>query len=470
MTTSRRTFLSLTGGGAAATWLGCGQGSAPDVGARKPNVVMIMSDDLGYEAIQAYGGTSYATPRIDELAATGMRFEHAYAQPLCTPTRIQLMTGQYNYRNWLAFGIMPPNEHTFGHQMQAAGYKTCISGKWQLTSYNPPSFEPEFRGLGMKPEDAGFDEWFLWHAGETEVKGSRYGEPTVLDNGTPVANTDEEYGPDLYVDYINGFMERNRDEPFFVYYPMALTHGPFNPTPGSEEWDAGDRLENDPKFFGDMVEHMDTAVGRVIDKIDELGLREDTIIIFYSDNGSPLETSSMMGDLEIAGGKGAPTDAGTRVPLVVNWKGTTVPGQVVDDLADSTDLYATILDIGGAEGPTGQPVDGVSLLPLIRGEEGSWSKDVIVCWHDPRPGAMKESFTHLDLWARDQRFKLYDDGRLYDVPSDVLEQHPFSVGEGSAQAEAARVKLRASLDEIPAHRRDPEWDPYTGFERMMAEQ
>ena len=469
MTTSRRRFLSATGGGLAATWLACGNQDAPQAPTRKPNVVMIMADDLGYDAIQAYGGTSYATPRIDELAATGMRFEHAYAQPLCTPTRIQLMTGQYNYRNWLAFGIMPPNERTFGHQMQEAGYKTCISGKWQLTSYNPPEFEPEFRGLGMKPEDAGFDEWFLWHAGDTEVKGSRYPDPVVLDNGEPVGDTEGKYGPDLYVDYINGFMERNRDDPFFVYYPMALTHGPFNPAPASEEWTDGDRFESDPKHFGSMVEHMDLAIGRVVDKIDELGLREDTIILFYSDNGSPRETSSMMGDLEIAGGKGAPTDAGTRVPLVINWKGVTAGGQVLDDLVDSTDLYATVLDIGGAQSPDGQPVDGVSLLPLIQGEGGS-TKDVIVCWHDPRPGAMKEAFTHLDLWVRDKRFKLYDDGRLYDVPADVLEEHPLAAGEGPPEAEEARLKLRAALDEIPAHRRDPQWDPYTGFERMMAEQ
>ena len=467
MSPSRRRFIEATAAGLAASWMGCGGSDQPETARRKPNVVLIVSDDLGYEAIGAYGGTSYDTPRVDELAATGMRFTNAYAQPLCTPTRLQLMTGEYNYRNWLGFGIMRPDERTFGHQMQEAGYNTCISGKWQFYSYNPPDFEPEFRGLGMKPEQAGFDEWFLWHAGETEDKGSRYGDPTIEENGRLVPDTKGKYGPDLYVDYINGFMERNKDEAFFVYYPMALTHDPFNPTPRSADWAEGDRLKNDTKYFPDMVEYMDYCIGRVVDKLDELGLRENTLVIYYSDNGSPRPTTSMLGDTAIPGGKGAPTDAGTRVPLVINWPGHVPPGRVVDELADSTDLYATVLDAGGATAPEGQPVDGVSLMPLIRGESDH-AKDVIICWHDPRPGAMKEAFTHLDLWARDKRFKLYEDGRLYDVPADVLEEHPIAAGEGSAEAEAARVKLQAALDEIPANRKGPQWDPYEGFREMMA--
>ena len=150
----------------------------------RPNIVLIMADDLGYETLGCYGGTSYKTPHLDALAKEGVRFTQAYAQPLCTPTPVQLMTGQYNHRNWRAFGILGPEEKTFGHMMRAAGYKTCISGKWQLYSYNPPDFEPEWRGKGMLAENAGFDEYFLWHAGHTEDKGSRYADPVVLDNGT----------------------------------------------------------------------------------------------------------------------------------------------------------------------------------------------------------------------------------------------------------------------------------------------
>ncbi|MEZ5394561.1 MAG: sulfatase-like hydrolase/transferase [Bryobacterales bacterium] len=456
-----------TAGLGAAALVGCG--SAPEApsdkaAARKPNVVMIMSDDLGVEAIGCYGGESYKTPNIDKLAASGVRFTNAYAQPLCTPTRLQLMTGEYNFRNWYGFGLLRPEEKTFGHQMSAAGYKTCIAGKWQLWSYNPPEFEPEFRGLGQKPEDSGFDDWFLWHARHTEEKGSRYGEPTIIDNGKPVDGAGK-YGPDLYVDHINGFMEQHKDEQFFVYYPMALTHGPFNPTPESADWADGDRLRSDMKaYFGDMVEHMDACVGRVVDKIDALGLREDTLILYFSDNGTPKGVTSIQNGKPVDGGKGMPTDAGTHVPLIASWKGVSPPGTINDDMVDSTDLYATILDAGGAQPPSGVTIDGRSLLPEIRGEKGD-PKDVIVVWHDPRPGAGKAAYTRLELFARDKRFKLYDDGRLYDVPADILEQHPIPEGEGGPEAQAARAKLRQALDAVPAEKRAPLWDPYAEFRK-----
>ena len=140
---------------------------------KQPNIVLIMSDDLGYEVIGANGGTSYATPRIDRLAEEGMRFAEAHVMPLCTPTRLSLMTGKYNFRNYIGFGLMKPDEVTFGHLFSDAGYNTCISGKWQLYSYNPPDEVPEMRSKGQKIEDAGFDEFCVWHAHHTEDKGSR---------------------------------------------------------------------------------------------------------------------------------------------------------------------------------------------------------------------------------------------------------------------------------------------------------
>ena len=156
---------------------------------RPPNIVLIMSDDLGYEAIGANGGTSYATPFLDGMAATGARFENAHVQPLCTPTRVQLMTGKYNFRNYIGFGLIAPEEVTFGHLFSNAGYKTCISGKWQLHSYNPPDEMPEMRSKGQKIEDAGFDEFCVWHPHHTEEKGSRYKDPIIFENGRYLENT-----------------------------------------------------------------------------------------------------------------------------------------------------------------------------------------------------------------------------------------------------------------------------------------
>ena len=453
---NRREFLKSAGLGVGSLGLGAqfpgcssseqsgAESAAPAAG--RPNIVLIMADDLGYETLGCYGGTSYKTPNLDDLARSGLRFNHAYAQPLCTPTRLQLMTGQYNFRNWQAFGILDPNEKTFGHMMQAAGYKTCIAGKWQLYSYNPPDFMPEWRGKGMRGEQAGFDDYFLWHAEHTEDKGSRYANPKILDNGEYLEDTEGQYGPDLYAAHINAFMEQHRDDPFFVYYPMALTHGPFNPTPNSSEWATGDRLQNDPRFFKDMVEYMDIVVGRVVKKIDELGLRERTLILYYGDNGSPREVESQKGEQVVTGGKGYMTDAGTRVPLIANWQGVCPPGRVSDDLVDSTDFIPTMIEATGAKPLDGMLLDGQSFLPQVRGEPGKPREWVLVD-HNPHPGWDKERFRH-ERFARDQRFKLYGDGRLFDISADVLEEKEIPGGEGSPEAQAAREKLQAVLDRM----------------------
>lgn len=434
---TRRDFLKTAGVAPLAAPLRASQ--------LKPNIIVILADDLGYECLNCYGGTSYKTPHLDRLAARGIRFTHAYAQPLCTPTRIQLMTGQYNFRNWKAFGVLDPSEKTFGHYMQEAGYKTCISGKWQLYSYNPPDFEPEWRGKGMDVRQSGFDQHCVWHAFHTEDKGSRYADPTVFENGKLHQDLRGRYGEDVFIDFINRFIEKHRNEPFFVYYPMALTHGPFNPTPNSRDWAKGDRLKNDPSYFADMVQYMDECVNRVVESIARLGIQERTLILFYSDNGTPRQIKSRLGDKIIQGGKGLMTDAGTRVPLIASWEGTAPPGRVLEDLVDSTDFLPTMLEAAGAARPKNVPLDGQSFLPQLRGQRGN-PRRWIYCWHDPRPGWDKEPY-RLEIFARDQRYKLYSDGRFYDVSNDVLEQKPIPLGQGGSAA-AARVKLKAVLDKM----------------------
>jgi len=423
----------------------------------KPNIVLIMADDLGYETLGCNGGTSYRTPVLDGLAGTGIRFTQAYAEPLCTPTRVQLMTGKYNFRNWRAFGILDPRERTFGHMMREAGYRTCISGKWQLYSYNPPDFMPEWRGRGMRPEDSGFDEYCLWHAGHTEDKGSRYADPVILQNGKYRQDTKGKYGPDLYTAYITDFIERNAGRRFFVYYPMALTHGPFNPTPHSPEWRTGNRLENNPRFFKDMVEYMDFTIGRIVNRLDTLGLRERTLILFYGDNGTPLQITSRMGDRVVRGGKGEMTDAGTHVPLIANWPGVTPPGEVLDDLVDSTDFYPTLAELAGADLAREGEIDGRSFAPRLRGEAGR-PRQWVYCDHNPHPGWAKERFTE-QRWARNARYKLYGDGRFYDVANDVLEQRPIPLGGLTPEVREVRGRLQAVLDRYPPIPTKPDTRP-----------
>jgi arylsulfatase A len=448
---SRRTFLHTAGLGVSSLAVSSLLPNCAKVSDR-PNIILIMADDLGYECLGCNGGTSYATPHLDELARTGVRFTHAYAQPLCTPTRLQIMTGKYNFRNWKAFGIMDPGESTFGHILQDAGYKTCISGKWQLYSYNPPDFQPEWRSTGMRPEEAGFDEYCLFHTEHTENKGSRYADPVIQQNGTYLQNTAGWYGPDICCDYVNSFIERNRHDRFFIYYPMCLPHGPFEPTPDSADWQV-DRHRRDAKYFPDMVEYMDKLVGRITKKLDELDLRKETLILFYSDNGTPRQIQSYMGNQVVWGGKGTFRDEGTHVPLIANWQGMTPSGTVCDDLIDSTDFLPTVSETAGASLPEDDIYDGRSFLSQIRGETGN-AREWVLVHHDPTPGWDKEGY-FLRRFARDKQFKLYADGQLFDMhqysykdtPLDrnEREDNPLKPDEGGPEAEAARKKLQQVL-------------------------
>jgi arylsulfatase A len=428
----RRSFLALAGASALSAQT-----------ARRPNVLLIMADDLGYECLGCNGGTSYKTPNLDKLASSGVRFTHAYAQPLCTPTRVQLMTGQHNFRNWRAFGLMDPNEKTFGHMMQAAGYRTAIAGKWQFYSYEG---EPSpRRAKGMLPEQGGFDEYLLWHDKYTETKGSRYADPVLNENGKMRTDTKGKYGPDLFADFLSSFMERNREQPFFAYYSMALTHDPFTPTPRSADWKKGDRLKDDPKYFGNMVEYMDETVGRVVGTVDRLGLGPNTLVLFYSDNGTNQKLKSRMGNTVIAGGKGLTTEAGMRVPLIARWTGVSKAGAVCDDLVDSTDFIPTMSDATGVKWFEGKPLDGRSFLPQVRGQRGT-PREALFAHYDPHPGC-KVNYPPTRL-AWDHRWKLYLDGRLFDMQKDVLQRTPLPGNSTDPAAKAARAKLQAVLDEM----------------------
>jgi arylsulfatase A-like enzyme len=439
----RRSFLALTGASALAAQT-----------ARRPNVLLIMADDLGYECLGCNGGTSYRTPNLDKLAASGVRFTHAYAQPLCTPTRVQLMTGQHNFRNWVAFGLMNPKEKTFGHMMQAAGYRTAIAGKWQFYSYEG---EPSpRRATGMLPEQSGFDEYLLWHDKLTETKGSRYADPVLNENGKMRTDTKGKYGPDLYVEFLSAFMERNRERPFFAYYSMALTHAPFNPTPRSADWKNGDRLKDDTKYFPDMVEYMDAMIGKLVGAVDTLGLGSNTLILFYGDNGTDQKIKSRMGDRIIPGGKGFTTEFGMHVPLIARWTGVSKAGTVCPDLVDSTDFIPTICEATKGKWFTDKPLDGRSFLPQVRGERGS-PREALFAHYDPHPG-QRVNYTPTRL-AWDHRWKLYLDGRLFDMQNDVMEKTPIPANTTDPAAKAARMKLQATLNKW-ARVKPPQFNKY----------
>ncbi|HIM61062.1 MAG TPA: arylsulfatase A [Dehalococcoidia bacterium] len=429
-------------------------------GNRRPNIVLIMSDDLGYEAIGANGGTSYATPVLDSMAGAGIRFENAHVQPLCTPTRVQLMTGKYNFRNYIGFGLIAPDEVTFGHLFSSAGYKTCIAGKWQLHSYNPPDEMPEARSTGQKIEDAGFDEFCVWHPHHTEEKGSRYKSPIVYENGEFLENMEGKYGEDVFADYIIDFMERNRDDPFFVYFPMALTHRPLEPTPDSPEFDdfvppsnetLGARTwakledwDDEARYYKDMVEYHDKVIGRVNAKLEQLGIAEDTLVIYVGDNGSPVEVCSIIhSHTEVCGGKGLTVDRGTHVPLICSWPGTIPSGAVTTDLIDASDFLPTILEAAEITPPDDYFIDGRSFLPQLKGETGN-PRDWIFFHFEPMSGRVHR----YARFIRDHRWKLYDDGRLFDLNADPEEEAAFDPADDDGERSEARSRLAPVFEQM----------------------
>jgi len=419
-----------TGGSLKAKGFGDGRAQ---VSSKKPNIVLIMADDLGYECLGCYGSKSYKTPVLDGLARTGMRFEHCYSQPLCTPSRVKLMTGQYNFRNYVNFGVLDPKQKTFGHLLRDRGYATCVVGKWQL--YGSVDQSAEVRGTGSMPGQAGFDEHCLW---QIKDRGSRYKDPVMVQNGKTRDDLQGKYGPDISCDYALDFIERHKAGPFLLYYPMALVHSPFEPTPDSEDWGKKTK-KNDTRYFADMVAYMDKIVGRIVGKLGELGLRENTLVLFVGDNGTDKSIRSKMADSVIRGDKGNTTDGGTHVPMIANQPGVVPAGKVCGDLVDFSDFVPTFAEATGADIPGDMPVDGRSFLPQLRGEKGN-PREWIFCHYDPRWGKNK-----MRRFVRDKRWKLYANGELYDVQADVLEQNPNPTGPEAAEA---RKRLQAVLDSM----------------------
>lgn len=417
-------------------------GALASKAAEKPNIILIMADDIGYECYGCYGSEQYQTPHIDRLAANGIRFEHCYSQPLCTPSRVKIMTGISNVRNYSGFSILNSNQKTFAHYLRDAGYRTMIGGKWQLLAAE--HYKPEFREKGSWPLETGFDRACLW---QVDKLGDRFWNPLLyIDdkaNKSEQPNrqyTPDDYGPDIVVEEFGDFMAdaSQADAPFFLYYPMILVHNPFLPTPHSESRNNKDKQKN----FEDMVSYMDHLIGRIVEKTEELGIDKNTLILVTGDNGTNSAITSKLGDRVIKGGKGKTTDAGTRVALVGYWPNTIPAGTVCGDLVDFSDFVPTFQEVAGAPIPEG--LDGRSFLPQLKGEKGN-PRDWIFCYYNPRPEK-----TEPTRFVRDQRWKLYGNGKFYDVANDPLEETVVRNKDAPDEAKAARKKLKAALESFPA--------------------
>jgi arylsulfatase A len=370
------------------------------LGDQQPNILLIMADDLGYETITANGSTSYSTPNIDRLAAEGARFEQCFANPICTPSRVKIMTGKYNVRNYTKFRELDRKETTFARLFKKAGYRTVIAGKWQLGRQ------------ADSPQHFGFEESCLWQQTKARTRvgtsiDSRYPNPILDINGELKEYQNGEYGPDVCADYISSFIERvakpqdsQESQPFFAYYPMILTHCPFVSTPKSMDWDhksLGSQQYKGPgdkalqqQHFSDMLHYADFLVGKIISTLDRLELRENTLIIFTGDNGTDSPIRSIWNGRSVHGGKGSVSDHGTRTPLIANWRGQIAPKVLKDELVDFTDVLPTLCEAANISLSSEDPRDGVSFWPSLNGEPRQ-AKDYIYMWYEGKTWARTKS-------------------------------------------------------------------------------
>lgn len=390
--------LALALGAAAPT-----DGRSEDA---RPNIVLVLADDVGVECLRSYGGRSYETPRLDALAGSGTRFAHCYANPKCGPSRQALLTGRYAFRMGEERDLLPDSV-TIGQRMRDAGYVTAMAGKWQMALLRD---EPDHL------RRYGFDESAVWGSRE----GPRYWSPLIYRDGKVMDGTARQFGPDLFAGFVSEFIERHAAERFFVYYAMVLAHPRVRGEPMTPPGRPG--YETHAARIGQI----DRIVGEIVDTLERLGLRERTLVLFTADNGSPAGAVSMVGEREVRGGKGDLSDPGTHVPLLASWPGTVPAGTVRQDLVDLTDFAPTLLELAGRD-LDGQGLDGHSFVGALRGAPGEARTWTFAEWNG-------------EYFTRDRRWKLYGDGRLFDMLVDPEERHPLPT-DAEPSAEAARARL-----------------------------
>lgn len=420
-------------------------------GGSRPNIILILSDDVGAETVGIYGGESYQTPRLDEMAGAGVRFDYGHAQPLCTPSRVKIMTGQYNFRNYTHFSYLDPAQTTFAHVLKDAGYRTMVAGKWQL-------YDNRFEDVqGALPGAAGFDKYLLWQVKNAD-KSSRYWAPLLNHSGDLKQHGSEVYGPAVFNQYVLDYIEENQSGPFFIYYPMVLAHDPWVTTP-----DMRDEAASDQQKFAAMMAYMDKMVGNVLDKLAETGIADNTLVLFIGDNGTGRDIVSRQHGVDVRGAKGSTIDAGSRVPFMAWGPGIVKGGSVNDSLVNLNDILPTLADLAGVSLPIDHPRDGVSLLPLLAKGQ-SLSRENIFIHYEPRWPTSKPA-----RYAFDRRWKLYEGGGFFDMQADPLENNALDISALEGASRAAYKALSARIDAMPGELQSTRrWIPPVGYYLMAA--
>ncbi len=405
-------------------------GALPAVAAttapQKPNIIFILADDLGVGDVSCYGADNRKTPNIDKLAQKGMRFTHAYTAPLCGPSRACIMTGRYAFRTGATnqdrvTAWKSTDEVLTAAYLKPAGYATSIVGKWSQFSFDP--------------SEAGFDDNLRFFAsGRYWAEADKDDDPKskksiYLLNGKTMTQSKTEYLPDLMQAHLFEFITKHRNEPFYVYYSMSHVHGDIVRTP--------DSAPGNKDLYADNCAYMDKLVGGLVEELERQKLSENTILIFFGDNGTagkPAATSTI-GGRRLIGQKGTMQEGGALVPLIVYWPGVTPKGKVSDDLIDSTDFLPTLAEIAGVQLPKDKVFDGRSLVPQLRGEKGV-----------PRDWIFIELAKN--WYVREAGWKLNQSNELFNMSGAPFEEILVPADKESPEAAAARQRLQAVLAKL----------------------
>lgn len=440
------------------------------VAAKPPNIIFILADDFGWADLHCYGSSYHRTPNLDQLAREGLRFTDAYAAcPVCSPTRASILTGRYPARlhltDWLPgrpdrpdqkllraplVQQLPLEEITLAEALKPAGYASASIGKWHLG------------GQGFWPEDQGFDVNVAGYtAGSPRSYFSPYNNPKLPDG------PDGEYFTDRLTDEAIKFIESAKDKPFFLYLPHYAVHIPLGAKQEKVEKYKALADPTNPQhnaIYAAMVESLDEGVGRIMKRLDELDLADNTIVVFTGDNGglSVKEGANTpaTSNAPLKAGKGYLYEGGIREPLIIRWPATIQAGRVTAEPVITTDFFPTLLEAAGANFPTNRPLDGVTLLSLLRGAGPVARRDLF--WHYPH---YSNQGGHPGGAVRHAEWKLiefYEDNHveLYNVRDDLGEMNDRAKDMPQV-AEQLREKLHAWRDSVGAQmtRPNPDYDP-----------
>jgi arylsulfatase A-like enzyme len=440
---TRRTFSpSIVVAVAACFLAGSIKGANAADNGNKPNVIVIVADDLGYGEIVCGGKQEIPTPHIHSIARAGICFTNAYVScPVCSPTRAGLITGRYQQRFGHEFNTgpaaraaasvgLPLDQVTMADRMKKLGYATGAVGKWHL------GYSPQFH-----PHKRGFDEFFGFLGGaHSYVDSEADAANRILRGNEPVDK--EEYLTDAFGREAVAFIDRHKSEPFFLYLPFNATHGPLEATDkySNRFSQIGDRRR---RTFAAMLSAMDDAVGAVLEKLRQVQLEENTLLFFIGDNGGPTQQITSKND-PLRGFKGQVWEGGIRVPCMMQWVGHLPAGKIYNDPIIALDILPTAVAAAGGNVFSGPPIDGVDLLPYLTGEKAGRPHETLY-WRYGRQWAIRKGDLKLLQTTTGGE-------QLFDLSNDISEQHDLST-----EKPAAVAQLKKDYESWNAELQDPKW-------------